>query len=66
MQHVASVQQALSPLVSILFRIFTALNCGAILLDSNKRTIHLSKRARDHLGEPFDQERPSPRDGSRL
>jgi DNA-binding CsgD family transcriptional regulator len=51
MQHVASVQQALSPLVSILFRIFTALNCGAILLDSNKRTIHLSKRARDHLGE---------------
>jgi DNA-binding CsgD family transcriptional regulator len=46
-----SAQQAPSPLVSVLFRIFTAINCGAILLDGDKRTIHLSDRAQHHLGE---------------
>jgi DNA-binding CsgD family transcriptional regulator len=51
MRHEASPQQAPSPLVSILFRIFTALNCGAILLDSDKRIIRLNDRAQNHLGE---------------
>src|SRR5829696_7072419 len=51
MQHVASVQQASSPLVSILFRIFTVMNCGAILLDENKHILHLNDRAQNHLGE---------------
>src|SRR4051812_886743 len=46
-----SAQQAPPPLVSVLFRIFTAINCGAILLDGDKRTIHLSDRAQHHLGE---------------
>jgi DNA-binding CsgD family transcriptional regulator len=51
MRHEASPQQAPSALVSILFRIFAALNCGAILLDSDKRIIRLNDRAQNHLGE---------------
>jgi DNA-binding CsgD family transcriptional regulator len=51
MRHEASIQQVPSPLVSILFRIVTALNCGAILLDENKRIIRLNDRAQNHLGE---------------
>src|SRR3712207_230100 len=46
-----SAQPASSPLVSILFRIFTALNCGAILLNADKRIIRLNDRAQNYLGE---------------
>jgi DNA-binding CsgD family transcriptional regulator len=51
MQHEASVHQVPSPLIPILFRIFTALNCGAILLDEDKHILHLNDRAQNHLGE---------------
>ena len=51
MRHEASVHQVPSPLIPILFRIFTALNCGAILLDENKHILHLNDRAQNHLGE---------------
>src|SRR5689334_10328647 len=51
MLHEASPQQAASPLVSILFRIFTAMNCGAVLLDGDKRIICLNDRAQPHLGD---------------
>jgi DNA-binding CsgD family transcriptional regulator len=50
MQDAAGAQNALSPLVSVLFRIFSAMNCGAILLDGNKRVLHLNERAQAHLG----------------
>src|SRR5215207_4942711 len=39
-----------SPLVPILFRIFNALHCGAILLDESKRIVRLNDRAQPHLG----------------
>jgi len=39
-----------SLLTRILFRIFDALCCGAILLDSRKASIHLNDRARKCLG----------------
>src|SRR3954469_24374691 len=51
MLHEASAQQASSPLVSILFRIFTAMHCGAVLLDESKRILSLSQPAQKHLGE---------------
>src|SRR5690348_16539262 len=44
-------QQASSPLVSILFRIFTAMHCGAVLLDGSKHILRLSESAQKHLGE---------------
>src|SRR3954451_3505015 len=50
MLHEASAQQASSPLVSILFRLFTAMHCGAILLDATKRILRLSESAQKHLG----------------
>jgi len=49
--HEASAQQASSPLVSILFRLFTAMHCGAVLLDETKRILSLSQTAQKHLGE---------------
>src|SRR3954471_12907816 len=51
MLHEASAQQASSPLVSILFRLFTAMHCGAVLLDETKRILSLSQPAQKHLGE---------------
>ena len=51
MLHEASAQQASSPLVSILFRIFTAMHCGAVLLGKDKRILSLSETAQKHLGE---------------
>jgi DNA-binding CsgD family transcriptional regulator len=51
MLHEACPQQAASPLVSILFRIFTAMNCGAVLLDGGKCIIRLNDRAQPHLGD---------------
>src|SRR5215218_4418919 len=51
MLHEASAQQASSPLVSILFRIVTAMHCGAVLLDETKRILSLSQTAQKHLGE---------------
>ena len=51
MLHEASAQQASSPLVSILFRLFTAMHCGAVLLDETKRILSLSQTAQKHLGE---------------
>src|SRR5829696_7236249 len=37
-----------SPLVPVLFRIFHALHCAAILLDENKRIVHLN-----HSAQPY-------------
>jgi DNA-binding CsgD family transcriptional regulator len=51
MRHATLAQHAPSPLLSILFRILSALNCGAVLLDSRKTIIRLSDRAQAHLGE---------------
>ena len=51
MWHEASPQEAPSPLVSTLFRIFAAMNCGAILLDESKRILYLNHSAQAHLGE---------------
>src|SRR3954453_472413 len=51
MLHEASAQQASSPLVAILFRLFTAMHCGAVLLDETKRILSLSQPAQKHLGE---------------
>src|SRR4051794_18798602 len=53
MKDETSPQQAPSPLILTLFRILTAMNCGAILLNGDKHTIHLSDRAQRHLGEAF-------------
>ena len=50
MRPETSTEQAPSPLVSILFRIFSAMHCGAILLDATKRILRLSERAQKHLG----------------
>ena len=46
-----SAQPASSSPVSILFRIFTAMNYGAVLLDGDKRIIRLNDRAQSHLGD---------------
>src|SRR3954466_123812 len=51
MLHEISAQQPPSPLVSILFRLFTAMHCGAILLDATKGILRLSESAQMHLGE---------------
>lgn len=51
MRHETSAQQAPSPLVTILFRILNAMNCGAILLDAGKCILRLNERAQKHLGE---------------
>lgn len=48
---VCAASAAPSLLSRILFRIFDALCCGAILLDSRKAAIHLNDRARKCLGE---------------
>ena len=45
-----SAQQPASPVVSILFRLFAAMHCGAILLDGTKRILQLNERAQTHLG----------------
>src|SRR5215210_4598318 len=50
MRHETGAQQTSSPLVSILFRIFTAMNCGAILLDKSKHVLRLNEQAQAHLG----------------
>src|SRR3954453_4401250 len=50
MLHEASAQQTSSPLVSILFRIFSAMHCGAVLLDAAKRILRLNDQAQKHLG----------------
>jgi DNA-binding CsgD family transcriptional regulator len=42
-----------SPLVTILFRIFGAMSCGIILIDRDKRPLHLSDRAQGYLGGPL-------------
>src|SRR5215213_7411095 len=44
-------QQPASPLISILFGLFTAMHCGAVLLDETKRILSLSQPAQKHLGE---------------
>src|SRR5829696_1209366 len=44
-------QQSSSPLISILFRIFSAMHCGAFLLNASKRVTHLNGSAQAHLGE---------------
>lgn len=51
MRHATIAQNAPSPLVSILFLILSALNCGAVLLDDRKTILRLSDRAQAHLGE---------------
>ena len=43
-------EQAPSPLVSILFHIFSAMHCGAVLLDAAKRILRLNDQAQKHLG----------------
>ena len=48
---VAQHRSAPTLLTRILFRIFDALCCGAILLDSRKAPIHLNDRARKCMGE---------------
>ena len=49
MRPETSAPYAPSPLVPILFRIFNALHCGAILLDENKHIVRLNDRAQPHL-----------------
>jgi len=51
MLHETSAQQPPSPLVSILFHIFSAMHCGAVLLDATKRILRLNDQAQKHLGE---------------
>ena len=51
MQYETGLQQVPSPLVSILFHIFSAMHCGAILLDATKGILRLSESAQMHLGE---------------
>jgi hypothetical protein len=51
MRRETGTEHAPSPLVSILFRLFTAMHCGAILLDATKRILSLSESAQKHLGE---------------
>lgn len=40
-----------SLLTRVLFRIFDAMSCGAILLDQSKRIVHLNDRGRTCLGQ---------------
>jgi len=42
-----------SLLVRILFRVFDAMNCGGILLDADKRILHLSRRAEEAFNGCF-------------
>jgi hypothetical protein len=42
MRPETSTEQAPSPLVSILFRIFSAMHCGVVLLDATKRILRLN------------------------
>src|SRR5215218_3213855 len=42
MRQETSVQERIFSLVSILFRVFKAMNCGAILLDAEKRILRLN------------------------
>src|SRR3954451_17414169 len=51
MRPETGLQQAPSPLVSILFHIFSAMHCGAILLDESKGVLRLNDQAQKHLGE---------------
>ena len=51
MRPETGLQQAPSPLVSILFRIFSAMHCGAVLLDAAKRILRQNDQAQKHLGE---------------
>ena len=51
MRQVASIQETGSPLASILFRVFKAMNCGAILLDRDRRVLRFNGLARKRLGE---------------
>src|SRR3954470_24737393 len=51
MRPETGTEQAPSPLVSILFHIFSAMHCGAILLDATKGILRLSESAQKHLGE---------------
>ncbi len=50
MRHETGTQPPPTPVVSILFRIFTAMHCGAVLLDENKHVLRLNKHAQAHLG----------------
>src|SRR3954467_4620550 len=51
MLHETGTQPLPSLVVSLLFRLFTAMHCGAILLDETKRILSLSQPAQKHLGE---------------
>src|SRR3954454_8894910 len=51
MRPETGLQQVPSPLVSILFRIFSAMHCGAVLLDATKRILRLNDQAQKQLGE---------------
>jgi DNA-binding CsgD family transcriptional regulator len=51
MRPETGTEQAPSPLVSILFHIFSAMHCGAVLLDATKRILRLNDQAQKHLGE---------------
>jgi len=51
MRPETGTQQAPSPRVSILFHIFSAMHCGAVLLDAAKRILRLNDQAQKHLGE---------------
>src|SRR3954464_13077299 len=51
MRPETGLQQVPSPLVSILFRLCTAMHCGAALLDATKRILRLNDQAQKHLGE---------------
>src|SRR4051794_10414728 len=46
-----SIPETWSPLATLLFRFFRAMNCGAILLDGGKRILRLNGLARKRLGE---------------
>ena len=51
MRPETSAPYAPSPLVPILFRILNAIHCGAILLDENKRIVHLNHSAQPYFRE---------------
>ena len=50
MRPETGTEQAPSSLVSILFHIFSAMHCGAVLLDATKRILRLNDQAQKHLG----------------
>jgi hypothetical protein len=55
MRHETGTQPPPTPVVSILFRIFTAMHCGAVLLDSGKHVLRLTielKRTLGRLSQP--------------